>query len=101
MSNSTLNTLLKDYERKRERANSNFEKEKSEFYNSHPELADLKFKLGKLALEISKAVLSQDTDLEQKLKNEYNQLSLQKEHLLQTLEIPKRSYCSHIRMFYL
>lgn len=96
MSNSTLNTLLKDYERKRERANSNFEKQKSEFYNSHPELADLKFKLGKLALEISKAVLNQDIALEQKLKTEFNQLSIQKQHLLKTLEIPKRSYCPPI-----
>ena len=90
MNNSTLNTLLKDYERKKALADSNFEKEKSEFYNSHPELSDLKHKLGTLALDISKAVLSGDVELEKKLKNEFKDLTIKKDNLLKTIDVPKR-----------
>ena len=88
LNNSTLNTLLKDYERKRELANLNFEKQKSNFYHLHPELADLKYKLGKLALDISKAVLHGDSELEKKLKIEFNKLTSEKENLLKTISIP-------------
>jgi len=96
LNNSTLNTLLKDYERKRSLAASNFEKQKSEFYNSHPELSDLKHKLGKLALDISKAVLSGDIELEKNLKNEFNALTVKKDNLLKTIDVPKRSLNSFI-----
>lgn len=98
MNNYTLNTLLKDYERKKALADSIFEKQKSEFYNSHPELSDLKHKLGKLALDISKAVLRGDVELEQKLKSEFNDLNVKKDNLLKNIDIPKRSLSPFIRM---
>lgn len=96
MNDSTLNTLLKDYERKKALADLNFEKQKSEFYNSHPELSELKHKLGKLALDISKAVLNGNTELEQKLKDEFNALTLKKDNLLKTIDIPKRSFSAFV-----
>ncbi|MCI8519808.1 MAG: hypothetical protein HFJ51_07335 [Clostridia bacterium] len=96
MNNSTLNTLLKDYERKKAIADLNFEKQKSQFYNSHPELSDLKHKLGRLALDISKAVLSGDVELEQKLKTEFNDLNLKKDNLLKTIDVPRRSFITFI-----
>jgi len=83
MSKSTLNVLLKDYEQKKYIADLNFERDKAAFYASHPELSDLNYKLGKLALDISKAVLNGNTELEKELKN--------KEKFLSTTDIPKRS----------
>lgn len=91
MSKSTLNVLLKDYEQKKYIADLNFERDKAAFYASHPELSDLNYKLGKLALDISKAVLSKDTELANKLKSEFNELKTKKEKFLSTTDIPKRS----------
>lgn len=96
MNNGTLNSLLKDYERKRNLANTNFEKQKLEFYNLHPELAEIKHKLGELALDISKAVLKGDIELEKSLKDEYNELNQKKDHLLNSIEVPKRSFSTFI-----
>lgn len=96
MGNSTLNVLLKDYEQKKYVADLNFEKDKTAFYDSHPELSRLKSKLGQLALDISKAVLKNDIALETKLKDEFDKLKKEKDDLMATLEIPKRSFRAFI-----
>lgn len=90
LSNSTLNILLKDYEKKKYNADLKFEKDKAEFYSSNPKLSELNSKLGRLAIDISKAVLNNDTVLSDKLKQNFNKLKLEKENLLKTIEIPKR-----------
>lgn len=99
MNNSTLNLLLRDYEQKKYKADLTFEKERNAFYNSHPELAEIKIKLGRLALDISKAVLNGNTELEKELKNKFNKLTNEKNKLLSNLDIPKRSLCSYIWMY--
>lgn len=91
MGNSTLNSLLKEYEQKKYIADLNFEKNKSKFYASHPELLQTKTKLGELALGISKAVLNSDVELENKLKAEFEALKKEKENLLKSIKIPERS----------
>lgn len=96
LNNSTLNVLLKDYEQKRYKADLNYEKQKSAFYDANPELANLNLKLGNLALDISKAVLNNDIDLEKKLRIDFDKLKSQKNTLLKTLEIPDRCLSSHI-----
>lgn len=88
MSNSTLNTLLKEYETKKYIADLNFEKEKNSFYNSHPELAKINSELGALALDISKAVLNNDIDLSNKLREKFNSLKIKKENLMKSIKIP-------------
>ena len=90
LNNSTLSILLKDYEQKRYKADLNYEKQKSDFYNSNPELAKLNLKLGNIALDISKAVLNNDLALEKKLREDFDKLKTEKNKLLDTLEIPKR-----------
>ena len=90
MNNSTLNVLLKDYEQKRYKADLNYEKQKSAFYDSNPKLANLNLKLGNLALDISKAVLNQDTTLENKLRDDFSKLKTEKDELLKSLKIPAR-----------
>ena len=92
MNNATLNVLLKDYEQKRYKADLNYEKEKSAFYDSNPKLARLNLKLGNLALDISKAVLNKDSDLENKLRLDFNKLKEEKNNLLKTIKVPARSY---------
>lgn len=92
LANPTLNSLLKDYEQKKYKADLNFEKDKLKFYNSSPELSSINTKLGKLALDISKAILNNETSLADELKTDFNKLKLEKENLLKTLEIPKRRY---------
>ena len=88
MSNFTLNILLKEYEKKKFNAELNFEKAKTNFYNSHPDLANLNDKLNTIALDISKAVLNNDLDLVAKLKKEFGNLKLEKEKFLKTINIP-------------
>lgn len=91
MSNSTLTALLKDYEKKRYKADLKFEKEKSAFYNSQPELTKLNSKLSKIAIDISKAVLNNDKNLADKLREEFNNLKQKKETLLKSIDVPPRS----------
>ena len=94
MGNITLNNLLKDYEKKKYKADLNFEKEKTNFYNSNPELLEINSKLGKLALDISKAVLAKNNTLAEKLKLDFNNLKIEKENLLKSLDIPNRCFNS-------
>ena len=72
------------------------EKNKSAFIDANPELANLNLKLGNLALDISKAVLNTDLDLEKKLRKDFDKLKLQKNALLKTLEIPDRCTSSYL-----
>lgn len=88
LSNSTLNNLLKDYEKKKYTAELNYERDKADFYTSHPELSEINDKLGKLALDISKAVLKMDNELANKLKKEFNELKKKKEDMLESSDIP-------------
>lgn len=89
LSNSTLNNLLKDYEKKKYTAELNYEKDKADFYTSHPELSEINDKLGKLALDISKAVLKMDNELANKLKKEFYALKKKKEDMLTLNDIPQ------------
>lgn len=89
LSNSTLNNLLKDYEKKKYTAELNYEKDKSAFYTSHPELSEINDKLGKLALDISKAVLKMDSELADNLKKEFYKLKKKKEDILKSSDVPQ------------
>ena len=89
MSDSTLNTLLKEYEKKKLNADMNFERAREDFYNSNPEISELNKKLNSTALEISKAILNNNLELSDKLKSDFNNLKSKKEKLLKSRKIPK------------
>ena len=89
-SNNTLNLLLKDYEQKKYFAEQKQQKAKTEFFISHPELEDINSKLSTLALDISKAVLNKNIDIQNKLKTEFDKLKIEKDELLKSLDIPAR-----------
>lgn len=88
MSNSTLNNLLKEYEKKKFNAERNFEKAKNSFYNSHPDLSKLNDELNSTALNISKAILDNNLDLVNHLKKDFENLKNKKNNLLESLDIP-------------
>ncbi len=88
MNTATLNTLLKEYEKKKFKAELNFENAKDEFYKSHPDLAKLNDDLNSIALDISKAILNNNLELANKLKKDLGTLKLSKNKLLETLSIP-------------
>ncbi len=88
MNNSTLNTLLKEYEKKKFNADLKFEKAKNEFLESHPDLLEITNKLNSLALDISKAILNNDTEHAKSLKKEFETLKSKKEKLLQNIDVP-------------
>ena len=90
MSNTTLNFLLKDYEQKKYACDLNFEKDKKIFYDSHPELNDIKLKLVKISFDMSKAVMAGNRNLVDKLKIEANSLISKKSELLKNIKIPER-----------
>ena len=88
MNNSTLNILLKEYEKKKFNADLEFENAKNAFYNLHPELLKTNNELNKVALDISKAILNNDTKKENDLKKYFNDLKFKKEQLLKNIKIP-------------
>ena len=78
VNSSTLNDLLKDYDKKQMLASSDLKKRKSELYNRLPRLQEIENELNKCAIESAKSILSTNnssilTDLQNKvitLKNE-------------------------------
>lgn len=88
---STLNTLLKEYEKKKFTAELTFEKEKDKFNNSHPDLLKLNDKINYTALEISKAILNNNYTLANKLKKEFEDLKIEKNKLLENIDIPLKA----------
>ena len=88
MNNTTLNNLLKEYERKKYQADLNFEKARDSFYSSHPNLYKINNELNKTALDISKAILSNDENKIKNLKKYFNDLKYQKDRLLENIKVP-------------
>ncbi len=85
---STLNILLKEYEKKKFNAELNYESAKKSFYDSHPEIAILNEKINSTAIEISKAILNNNSKLAEKLKDDFETLKLEKSELLKNIDIP-------------
>ncbi len=88
MNSTTLNTLLKEYEKKKLDADLKFEKAKNDFYLTHPDLATLNDKLNSTAIEISKSILNNRIDLTKKLRKDFNDLKAEKEKMLKKITIP-------------
>ena len=91
MSNQTLNTLLKEYEKKKFKADLAFENARNNFYSLHPDIAKINSELNKTALDISKAILSKDEIKVRDLKKYFNDLKFKKERLLETVHIPEEA----------
>ena len=88
MSNSTLNSLLKEYEKKRFKADLAFEEARNNFYKLNPSLSKINSELNKTALDISKAILNKDETTVRNLKKYFNDLKYKKDRLIETIHIP-------------
>ncbi len=88
MADFVLKQLLKEYEKKRFIANTNFEYKKASFYKEHPELEDINNKLNNYAIALSKVILENNTEKAQKMKEEFENLKLKKETILKNLNLP-------------
>lgn len=88
MSNQTLNTLLKEYEKKKFKADLAFENARNNFYKLHPDIAKINSELNKTALDISKAILNKDENTIKNLKKYFNDLKFKKEKLLENIHVP-------------
>ena len=58
MSNDVLNSLLKEYEQRKLRAEIDLDKRKADLYNRLPELQKIEDELNKLSIETAKNLLN-------------------------------------------
>lgn len=89
MSDLVLKQLLKEYEKKRFIANTDFEHKKASLYKDYPRLEELNSKLNNYAIMISKVILENNTHKLKNLKEEFEKLKTEKETLLKSLNLPK------------
>ena len=87
MSDLILKQLLKEYEKKRFIANSNFEYKKASLYKEHPELDEINSKLNNYAILLSKVILENNDEKAKKLKGDFEKLKNDKDNLLKNLNL--------------
>ncbi len=88
MSDLVLKQLLKEYEKKRFVANTNFEYKKASLYKDYPRLEELNSKLNNYAIMISKVILENNSQKLKELKEEFEKLKTEKENTLKSLNLP-------------
>lgn len=87
MSDLVLTQLLKEYEKKRFIANTNFEYKKASLYKEHPELEEIISKLNNYAILLSKMILEGNYEKAEELKSDFNKLKTDKENILKKLNL--------------
>ena len=89
MNDSTLKTLLKQYEQKRLAALTDLDKRKQDLYNSNKDLEAINTQLNLSSLNMAKLILTtpRDIDTLDNLKKKIHDLKKEKESLLQKLHI--------------
>ena len=86
MSNSNLETILKEYEKKRLNSIYDADKRKEELYSTHPRLQQIDDTLGKEAIRLSKLmILNNDKNLLNELNAKVSSLKSEKEMILKSL----------------
>ena len=88
MADLILKQLLKEYEKKRFIADTNFEHKKSSLYMNCPELEEINSKLNNYAIMISKVILENNIEKSKKLKEDFENLKAKKENILKSLNLP-------------
>ena len=88
MENIAIKELLKDYEKKHNKALIDLETRKQELYNKCPELLEIENKLHSLGLSTAKYILNQNNSMYlDNLKNEIEKLKLKQQEILKNLNI--------------
>lgn len=87
MDNSTLNSLLHDYEQKRIKANILLEDRKKELYSKYPELSDIENEINLLSLKKINLILSSNLSEIEEINSKIENLKDKKNKLLKQYNI--------------
>ena len=89
MNNSTLNTLLKEYENIQMKSIRDAENRKKELYLSNPDLQKIDDKISKLSIDSAKLILQNNSkNALSNLKKEIGNLKKEKEAIFKSLKLP-------------
>ena len=90
MSNEVLNSLLKDYEKKKLQAEIDCEKRKEQLYKNVPKLGEIEDELNNFAINMTKNILKNgDSSLEKsELEKRITNLKMEKAKILSELHLP-------------
>ncbi len=88
MANEVLNSLLKEYEQKKLRAEIDLENRKETLYNKIPRLKQIEENLNKYAISTAKNILKKDSYSIEDLKKEVNKIKKEKLEILNEYNLP-------------
>lgn len=97
MANELLNSLLKEYENKKLRAELDSEKRKDNLYEKFPKLKNIEDELNSFAINTAKNILKNGNQLEEQkeLERKVAALKQEKENILKELNIPSNYLKPH------
>ncbi len=96
MSNEILNSLLKEYEQKKLKAEIDLEKRKNKLYRKFPRLQQIEYELNNFAISITKNILLHQTYSLEELNKEVEKLKYEKACILQDINLPP----NYLKPFY-
>ena len=88
MSNEVLNSLLKEYEQKKLKAELDLEKRKEHLYNQIPKLKQIEDDLNHFAIETAKNILKYSDSSTDELQKKVNILKKEKAEILNEMNLP-------------
>lgn len=88
MSNEVLNSLLKEYEQKKLKAELDLEKRKEALYNNVPRLRQIEDNLNNYAISTAKSILNNNEFSLEDFQDEIFKLKLEKAEILNELNLP-------------
>lgn len=88
MSNEVLNSLLKEYEQKKLKAELDLEKKKENLYNNVPKLKQIEDELNRFAIETAKNIIKNSNSSTDELQKRINILKKSKSQILNELNLP-------------
>lgn len=92
MDKSTFRDILLNYEKKRDKAERNFEKRKKHLYSQIPQIEEIDDEINKTGLEMMRLVLKNPSDkdlLAKQAKDKINDLNKKKKELFEFYGVPK------------
>ena len=88
MANEVLNSLLREYEQKKLRAELNSEQRKEELYKKYPKLQEIENELTNFAIKTSKNIILNNASSLSDLNDKIKELKKEKEAILKKANLP-------------
>ena len=89
MANEVLNSLLKEYEQKKMRAEYEAERRKDELYKKVPKLREIEDELNHFAISTAKNILNNSNFSYSELQKKGEKLKIEKKQILTSLNLPE------------